>query len=166
MSPFIAYFLPACKRIVRNLEVAEKLIRPLIVNDRSMGDRVEGEAKTLMDWMIENGNEKENRADKMAARQLVLTLASIHTTATAVSHALFDLCAHPELLEPLQTELEACLQGQKVEVGQEHLSRLHLLDSFLVESQRHNPPILRESITIAQTLKLPLKIFKWLHNAW
>lgn len=148
MSPLIAYFLPACKRIVQNLEVAEKLIRPLIVNHGSMGDRVEGEVKTLMDWMIENGNEKENRSDKMAARQLVLTLASIHTTATAVSHALFDLCAHPELLEPLQKELEACLQGQKVEVnGQEHLSRLHLLDSFLVESQRHNPPILRESFT-------------------
>jgi cytochrome P450 len=139
--PSIAYFLPARKRIASNLESAERLIKPLIENHRSDGKE---EMESLIDWMIGNGTEKENQPENVAARQLVLTLASIHTTSTAVSHALFDLCAHPELLGPLQEEIETSLHGGVEVLGLEHLARMHLLDSFLVESQRHNPPILRE----------------------
>jgi cytochrome P450 len=164
MYPLIAWLLPARKRIAQNLDLAERLITPFIANHPSSSKN--GQLPTLIDWMIENGNEKENRPDNMAARQLILTLASIHTTATAVSHALFDLCMHPELSEALQTEIEASFLGETVGVlGQEYLSRLHLLDSFLVESQRHNPPILRESFTIGANAVAFTKSLQWLHNA-
>jgi cytochrome P450 len=60
-------------------------------------------------WMLNNAKEDEAILAKMASRQLILTLASIHATSMAVSHALYDLCAHPEWFEPLRREIEELL---------------------------------------------------------
>lgn len=95
----------------------------------------------FLQWMMEDPNlsSSDGRPDKLAHRQLILSLAAIHTTSMAATHALYDLCAHPEYLEPLRDELVAVL---KEDGGwcKQTLNKLVKLDSFLKESQRINPP--------------------------
>lgn len=87
----------------------------------------------------------------MSTRQAILTLASIHTTSMAAANILFDLCAHPEWFPVLREEIENITKelgpiGSGPGSGaKEWLPRLEKLDSFFVESQRINPPILRTS---------------------
>ena len=104
---------------------------------------------TLLGWMVDNGDEKETSISEMAARQCVLTLASIHTTSMSVSNMLFDLCAHPEWFSVLTGEIDEAVAkygmlGSDAGMNpKQWLQTLEKMDSFFVESQRINPPILR-----------------------
>lgn len=148
LHPFIALILPSRHRARQNLALARKIIAPIIEKHKKLPadgrlGNTKTEEDTLLTWMVDNATDVENQPDQMASRQLILTLASIHTTSMAVSHALFDLCAHPEFFEPLREEIDGVLAGsQALEV--KHMQGLQMLDSFLVESQRFNPPILRK----------------------
>ena len=143
--PIVARLLPARRRIQQNIRDAQRLLAPLLENFQqrsttSVGDK--GQLPTMLEWMLENGTASETRTDRVACRQLVLTLASIYSTSSTVSQALFDLCAHPEYFKPLQEEVKAVQEISGGFFKKEHLSRLELLDSFLAESQRLNPLIL------------------------
>lgn len=83
----------------------------------------------------------EGQPDKIAHRQLMLSLAGIHTTTMSITHAIYDLCAHPDYFEPLRSELRHILDnhgGWKRPI----IPIFKKLDSFLKESQRMNPPAL------------------------
>lgn len=104
---------------------------------------------SLLDWMYDHGTNKEREIPEMAARQCVLTLASIHTTSLSVANLLFDLCAHPEWFPVLTEEVETVVTeygmvGENPNITtKQWLQKLEKMDSFFVESQRFNPPILR-----------------------
>lgn len=153
LHPIVARLNPARWKISGNLKKAQKIIGPLMEKHRdalrrkAAGDEV-AEDDTLLNWMMDNGNEKENTLFEMATRQSILTLASIHTTSMGVANLLFDLCAHPEWFPVLreeiaQTEKELGALGTVEGVGaKQWLPKLEKMDSFFVESQRFNPPIL------------------------
>jgi ent-kaurene oxidase len=142
--PLVARLLPSRRLIRQNIQAAERILAPIIEGyDQRLKDRKEDELPTMLDWMLENDPGKERQIEELAVRQLILTLASIHSTASTVTQALFDLCAHPELIEPLQEEAKAVWELSGGTFKKEYLPRLELLDSFLVESARLNPLILR-----------------------
>lgn len=105
---------------------------------------------TLLEWMVFNsGSESEADPKKLASRQLILTLASIHTSVMTVFFALFDLLKYPEYIEPLREEILALVK-EDGDDGVHNLSRhdldmLEKMDSFLAESQRFHPPIISMS---------------------
>lgn len=148
LHPIVARLIPARYRMKRKIDLAKKMMKPLI--DKWSGEKGKGKHEkdcTLLDWMMNNGDEKETRLGEMATRQCLLTLASIHTTSMATAHALFDLCSHPEWFSILEGEIDNTLKDlgplDTEEGAREWLSRLEKMDSFLVESQRLHPPILR-----------------------
>ncbi|KAF2198781.1 putative cytochrome P450 [Delitschia confertaspora ATCC 74209] len=148
MHPVVAHLVPTRYRLKKNLRTARKIIGPLMekhqkaLASKGTDDEIE-EDDTLLNWMMDNGNEKENKLPEMAARQSVLTLASIHTTSMGIANMLFDLCAHPKWFEPLRQEVIEVLAETKGQMkAKEWLPRLEKMDSFFVESQRFNPPIL------------------------
>ena len=147
MHPVICYFVPARYEVKRSIDTAARIIKPLMEKHREALARkkedVVEEEDTLLNWMMDNGNEKENELYEMATRQCILTLASIHTTSLAVTNMLFDLCAHPEWFSPLIQEIiDALAKTKERGPTREWLSQLEKMDSFYVESQRFNPPIL------------------------
>ncbi|GME23359.1 putative cytochrome p450 protein [Neofusicoccum parvum] len=90
-------------------------------------------------------------AADIANAQLSLTMAAIHTTSSALTHALLDLAARPALVDELRREIVDVL-GSHASPSDEgttkppaavwqktSLYRLRLLDSVLKESQRLNP---------------------------
>lgn len=158
LHPIVCPLLPPRWKIAHNLRKARRIIGPLMEKHRvclkakaagETGPHVE-EDDTLLNWMMDNGTEKENRLDEMATRQSILTLASIHTTSMGVANILFDLCAHPEYFAVLREEIAEVEKdlgklGERPGIGAKHwLPRLEKMDSFFLESQRFNPPILRE----------------------
>jgi len=148
MHPVICYFVPARYEVKRSIDTAARIIKPLMEKHREalaikQKDVVVEEDDALLNWMMDNGSEKENELYEMATRQCILTLASIHTTSLAISNMLFDLCAHPEWFGLLIQEIIDVLARTKgKEPTREWLSQLEKMDSFYVESQRFNPPIL------------------------
>jgi len=154
MHPVVAPIMPLRWRVASNVRKAERLIGPLMerhrdaVKRRSQGETVE-EDDTLLHWMMDNGDEKENELHAMAVRQCMLTLASIHTTSMAITNVLFDLCAYPEWFDVLREEIDGIERefgkfGEEGSGAKEWLPRLEKMDSFFVESQRSNPPVLRK----------------------
>ena len=113
------------------------------------GRRTIENAHRRLRGMMDHGTEDEKRVDKMSTRQAILTLASIHTTSMAVTNIIFDLCSYPEWFPVLREEIDNITAelgpiGSTPESGSKQwLSRLEKLDSFFLESQRMNPPILR-----------------------
>jgi ent-kaurene oxidase len=157
LHPVIAPFLPLRWRVARRLKRAQQILAPLMEKHRECvrqrelgeGELADHEEDTLLNWMMDHADEKENRVDRMAIRQTALSLASIHTTSMAISHLLFDLCAHPDWFPVLRDEIEEVRRGvgdfgQRSEHGSKQcLSRMEKMDSALKESMRLNPPILR-----------------------
>lgn len=97
----------------------------------------------LLQWMMEAANENDGQPHKLAHRQLLLSLASIHTTTMSAAHCLYDLCAHTEYFEPLREE---AFEVMREDAGWKKttLNKMRKLDSLLKESQRVNPPSLRK----------------------
>lgn len=115
----------------------------------------------FLQWMMDGANENDRNPHKLAHRLLILTLAAVHTTSMAATQTLFDLCAKPEYIAPLQEEVVHAItedDGFKKPT----LTKLRKLDSFMRESQRMNPPSLlgfkravKTPITLSDGLLLP-----------
>ena len=154
----VAPFIPERYRMRAKINKAQSIIAPVMEQYRSAkdhGTHVHKDSRTskddtLLQWMIDHGNDKENDSWEMATRQCILSLASIHTTSMTVSNVIFDICAHPEWLHVLEDEINDTIRdfgAIGARLGpKEWLAKLEKMDSFIVECQRLNPPILRKSI--------------------
>lgn len=167
MYPVVAPLIPARRRVLRQLKAAQLIVgeqmrkHDSLKEKRAQAERgevalTEEEAQdTLLDWMLDHGKGDEVKVEEMSARQCVLTLASIHTTASQAANMMFDLCEHPQWWGVLREEVDEIakelgppgLAGGKdggVSV-KEWCVRLEKLDSFFQETQRREPPIIRMS---------------------
>ncbi|MCJ1241081.1 hypothetical protein MMC14_009085 [Varicellaria rhodocarpa] len=146
LRPFVAAVLPATWKVRAHLRTAKKIIVPII----NAGRKAEKEdpryekPSTLLQWMMDAANEDEGKPHKLAHRQLLLSLAAIHTTTMAASHAIYDLCSMPELFEPLREEIVEVLEHDRAWLKQ-GLNKMRKMDSFLRESQRFSPSSWRTS---------------------
>ncbi|OJJ05788.1 hypothetical protein ASPVEDRAFT_32144 [Aspergillus versicolor CBS 583.65] len=156
LHPIVAHFVAARWRMRRNINIGKAVIGDLMRERRDALERGEEPDDTLLGWMTDNGTEKEVEISEMAARQCALTLASIHTTSLGVSNVLFDLASHPEWVPVLREEIEEVTKaygkmGEKGMPSKQWIAKLEKMDSFLVESQRINPPILLRPQRLALT---------------
>jgi len=90
--------------------------------------------------------------------QMTLGFAALHTTSQATFHAILDMAARPQYIQPLREEIERVLQEDGYDRDNEgfpklkksSMPKLRKLDSFMKESQRFSPAGLSK-ITISQT---------------
>ncbi|KAJ5645025.1 cytochrome P450 [Penicillium longicatenatum] len=153
MYGLVARFIPARYRTFRQLKIGRRIVGDLTQKHkiakekRQRGEEAE-EEDTLLNWMLDHGTPDEVDVHEMGARQCILTLASIHTTASNMSNMLYDLSTYPEWFVILREEVleiakELGPPGQIPNISaKEWCTRLDKLDSFFVESQRHNPVLL------------------------
>jgi cytochrome P450 len=141
LHPFMCWVLPSWYRVHNDLKVAKRLIVPLVkehvANTEAGNDKGDD---TVLKWMVGMA-ETANEADpaKIAHRQLLLSLASIHTTGMATTHTIYDLAANPEYIPVMLEEVENVL----IKDGgwaKQTLNKFKKLDSLMKESQRLNPP--------------------------
>ncbi|KAF4628186.1 hypothetical protein G7Y89_g9967 [Cudoniella acicularis] len=140
MHPIVAPFLPSFWRTKSWVAKGKRILTP-IIRERQAAEKNDPSYKKPTDFlqgMIDDADENDNVPEKLAHRELIMGLASVHTTAMAAAHFLYDLCAYPEYVALLREELLAVLKEddgwQKTTVN-----KLRKMDSFLKESQRLNP---------------------------
>ncbi|KAI9728529.1 MAG: hypothetical protein M1834_007667 [Cirrosporium novae-zelandiae] len=175
LRPVIQYFVPALRTLKYREAKAYELVASIAAarNDglslhgwekevgREKEGRNRGKVGDMLDWFRHNilASDLENR-ERQVKFQLALSMVSIHTTSMSATHAIFDLAARPEYLDPLRKEVLGFIKdkgGGGGGAAREGMDRrrlrmprnsgpLHLsgmmprLDSFMKESLRCNPP--------------------------
>ena len=124
---------------------AKKLLVPEIIDrQNAVRNYKPQDDDNLLSWMIEIANEKESDPKSLAHLEVVLSLASIHTSQMNAVHCLYDMVARPEYIQPLREEIKRVEEedGGWMEWRKPSFTKLRILDSFMRESQRWNPPTL------------------------
>ena len=98
----------------------------------------------LLSWMMEIATEDEGDAASLAHLEVVMSLASIHTSQMNAVHVLYDLVSRPEYMDLIREEIRQVAEedGPWMSWQKSSFSKLRRLDSFMRESQRFNPPTL------------------------
>jgi hypothetical protein len=144
-KPVVARFLPTSWRVDRALRRAKRIIIPLIRERRrrEQEDPSYEKPDDFLQHLMDGGQEIHDDVETTVQRLMVTYLGSGPSTIIAVAQVLFDLCAHPEYVEPLRQEaLEVLRKGGYTKQA---LADMKKMDSFMRESQRLSPPTLRQS---------------------
>jgi cytochrome P450 len=167
MHFLVTNLIPQRWRLRRRLRAAAKIVGPAIArHEEAASKRVQGidveEEDTMLNWMMDNGNDKEYVLSKMPTLVLVILVPAAHTTAMAISNILFDLCAHPEWDAKLRAEIcDVTAELGRIGEGtavKDWVSKLELLDSFFNESQRLSQPISSKSATSSSQSSQSIKM--------
>ncbi|KAF2237303.1 ent-kaurene oxidase [Viridothelium virens] len=152
LVPLVHHFIPECRELRTQSQAGRRIIdgeikrrRVKWAEDIKNGRKVSKTADSL-GWMQEMS---QGRPFDMAAGQLGLTFAAIHTTSDLLTKVLFQLCKKPKYIQALREEMISVLSkdGWK----KTSLYQMKLLDSTLKETQRLEPPSIVTSARVAMT---------------
>lgn len=102
-----------------------------ILNDR---ETTQQKPPDSLQWMSENAQGRSKIT--LSAITLHVAFAATHTSAIAVTHILYDLCAMPEYVQPLREEIESALAAEGGQSTKKAFLKMSKQDSFMRESQR------------------------------
>ena len=167
VRPFLYCILPSYWHGQGYVRSAKKLLGPkfhelLRKNDEgSWSPRDNEEDTNVLSWLADTAKGGDRDPDTLAHVEVLLALASVHTTLLRMVNVLYDLTASPRYFKELQFEIEA---QSKSEQGwnEASYSQLQKLDSVLRESQRMSPPtvlgmkrLFKQPHTFADGLHVP-----------
>ncbi|EEA24836.1 cytochrome P450 monooxygenase, putative [Talaromyces marneffei ATCC 18224] len=164
----VQWILPETRVVRVQMAEARRIIQPVIDQRKKemFGEKkITGDKSTeatrkhtdSIQWLLElsGGTDYDT-----ALAQLSLSMAAIHTTGDLITQVIYDICEHPELIQPLREEAIAVLgtDGWK----RTSLYNLKLMDSVLKESQRIKPAgmvsmrrIATDNITLKDGRRIP-----------
>ena len=93
----------------------------------------------MLAWLAELAKGGDRNPDTLAHVEVLLALASVHTTLLRMVNVLYDLTSHPQYLDEIRREIKEEVESKEGWTSTSY-SRLHKLDSVLRESQRMSPP--------------------------
>ncbi|KAF3482589.1 cytochrome P450 monooxygenase [Arthroderma uncinatum] len=163
LRPIVQWFLPTCQLIRNQVADARRLIQPVIDqrhaenNERLRQGKPVKEYDDAISWLDAKAGGRDFDA---AIAQLSLSFVSIHTTTDLCTQAIYDICANPELVQPLREEAISVLGNRGWDTTS--LYQMKLLDSVIKESQRLKPAGLlamkryaTQDITLSDGLVVP-----------
>lgn len=139
LKPLVARFIPEIRKIGDHYAAAEAAAIPLLESRQRTGEK----AMDLLYWMAEQAKGEEQDLKFLAGILLKVSFAAIHTSAAAPAQLLYDLCGHPEFIDPLREELESVISRDGL-IDKSGFLKMVKMDSFMKESQRFNPLLLSE----------------------
>ncbi|EKG11360.1 ACC synthase [Macrophomina phaseolina MS6] len=153
LRPLAHWFLPQCRKLRATVRRAREVLTPGITQLRReweerqrAGDKAP--SNNIIHMMLDMATKKGYPIDDIdfVVSELGLTAAAMHTTTDMVMQTLFDICCHPEYLEPLRAEIDELLAANGGVLGKTtKLSSLRFMDSFMKEVQRMKPATLTGS---------------------
>ncbi|KAB2579617.1 Cytochrome P450 monooxygenase trt6 [Lasiodiplodia theobromae] len=162
LRPVVNAYLPGPRKVRASIAQARKLIVPEIEKRRkavaeaaARGEKVKG--KDTVSWMDEVA---KGRPFDPVLNQLFFSVAALHTTSGLITQAVLDLVSHPDVIEDLRAEVRQVLKEEGWK--KTSLYKMRLMDSFLKESQRVNPPgllvmnrVAEEAVTLSDGTHIP-----------
>ncbi|KAL1618717.1 hypothetical protein SLS54_007153 [Diplodia seriata] len=140
--PWVHWFLPSCRRVRAELAAARRIVNPIVAARRARNTSRAAEGKGVekvadaVGWLDESAR---GRRFDPACGQLAFAVAATFTTTELTCVCVLNLCAHPEYVGLLRSEIVEVLGEGGGEGGRWRkaaLQRLRLMDSFIKESQR------------------------------
>jgi cytochrome P450 len=139
--------------LLKNVVTARRVITRIVESRQSAEKESSGDYEKptdILQGMLDGAKGEEMSLANLSQRMLILSLASIHTTALTMTQTLYDLCEHPEYFEPIREELVRVLR-EDGGWGKTTLNKLWKLDSLIKESQRFSPVFMRKTSTALLT---------------
>ncbi|KAL0262789.1 hypothetical protein SLS55_001762 [Diplodia seriata] len=134
--PFIAPFLSSTKRVQDHIQTAERCLAHLFEERlKYPGEKM---SLDMIQWLSDSARGADRDPKVLTRKMLFLTLAAVHTSTMSATHALFDLCAMPQYIEPLRDEIREVVGKEGWSLSA--INNMKRLDSFMKESQRVNHP--------------------------
>ncbi|KAJ5947617.1 hypothetical protein N7466_000632 [Penicillium verhagenii] len=171
LRPIVAFFLPSVRAMKRQLRFVKDLFVPMINERRAAREKATAEndpgyeaPDDFLQWMMDMAEDEQDMDPELLAHHMLLlmSLAVVHTSSMAMSHALYDLILMPEYLGPLREEVRETLKFGWENATKASFDNQRRMDSFLKESQRFGPPgeltfhrILKKPLTLSGDLFLP-----------
>ncbi|KAF1990339.1 putative cytochrome P450 [Aulographum hederae CBS 113979] len=163
--PIAQYFIPELRNVHKYLAEGASFLRP-IMEERREKKKQDPDYKPPLDmvqWITDNSDEENGKdVNYVSKTQMLISVVAIHTTSMTMAQAVFDLCSHPEYIEPLREEVEQVRAKHGDQWTKASIASLRKMDSFLKESQRFRPPGLvtmnrqcETDITLSTGLVLP-----------
>ncbi|KAK9438637.1 P450 monooxygenase [Metarhizium brunneum] len=143
MRPLLDLCLPFSWKYKAHLRAGKKVLIPEVERRRDLETTGVDYVKPndLLQSMVEmtNPDDEEGHPDTLAQLMMTMTAIAGHSTAASGSHVIFDLVSRPEYIDLLREEAQETLQKTEMRFTKQSLSGLRKMDSFMRESQRHNP---------------------------
>lgn len=144
--PIMQWIIPEMKALRHHIAVARKFIKPILAEREQLSD-TEKKPIDLIQMLHDGARGADRDSNFLAYTGLVVSFAAIHTSASVPAHLIFDLCAQPEYIEALRQELEEVL-AENGSFTKASLAKLVKMDSFMKESQRFNPLVFSELMSM------------------
>ena len=141
LQPFAHIFHPRARAVRKHVRVARRIIqrelkhREMVQAGEIQDPTTAEKYPDALDWMQELS---AGYPMDMAAKQIGLSLAAIHTTSNLITNVVYDLAAYPEYVQPLRDEIAAVMAEDGI-LKKTSLTKMKLMDSVLKETQRVNP---------------------------
>lgn len=146
MHYFLSWVLPSIYRGNSYVRRAKKLLVPEIRRRRhaEASGQLLSDDNNLLSWMMEIATDEESDPHQLAHLEVVMSLASIHTSQMNAVHCLYDMVLRPKCIEQFREEVKRVIEedGPWMQWKKTSFTKLKHLDSFMRESQRFNPPSL------------------------
>ncbi|MCJ1351569.1 MAG: hypothetical protein MMC33_001553 [Icmadophila ericetorum] len=164
MHSFLCYLLPSYWFGRKYVHTAKTLLGPKIrgllrKSDNGWSPDINEEDFNVLAWLADLAKGNDRNPDTLAHVEVLLALASVHTTLLRMVNVLSDLIANPGYFEELQEEITSVSQKGWSESSYFELQKL---DSVLRESQRRSPPtvlgmkrLFKQSFTFSNGLHIP-----------
>ncbi|KAK2591239.1 hypothetical protein QQS21_011081 [Conoideocrella luteorostrata] len=151
IGEFLAKKLNSGKKVYDAMEpIVEKRFNDRELRKRGYNVPVQ---KDCIQWIMDTSPKSPPWTVKRVIHELLAVwFGSVHITSTTACFALFDLCLHPEYVEPLRHEIETTTWETFDASG----GRIFpLMDSFIKESARLTPV---ESVSTRRKAKKPFQL--------
>lgn len=128
--------------IYKDRQTALRLLQPIIKARREVEASGYQRLNDMLQWMIDQRireHVRDRDYEYLADVQLLLTFVGIHTTTVSSTHMLYDLGAMPEYSKMIREEVLEELAKNEGRWDGRLMRALKKTDSFMKESQRHNP---------------------------
>jgi ent-kaurene oxidase len=168
MHPFVSRCLPSYWSGKNHVKSAKEILGPQFrelirkSDEGSWCPEATEEDFHVLAWLADIAKGNDRNPETLAHVEVLLALASVHTTVLRMVNVLYDIIAHPKYWKILRDEIEAVEEKYAGEWTETSYQRLHKLDSVLRESQRLSPPtilglkrVFKESYKFANGLRVP-----------
>jgi len=155
LHPIVLLLAPARWRLSGYSRQAHKVLAPAVKrweNDRDKG-ALEEESYTLLEGLLMEAKGSERNMEEIVLRQMITSLASIHTSVMTATYCLLELCRHPEYTQLLMEEARSCMSKEQ-DWARYTTERLPMMDSFICEVHRFHPPIIRTFPSSSQSMSI------------
>lgn len=139
LRPIARYTLSCDRKLRSDIAQVTRLLASVIQTRQQERKDHKASEETHLDfvqWLSESATGKDAEPEAIVMKILFLIIAAMHSSAVTAMHALYDLCAHPDVIEELREEVirETSAHGWTHAA----LLRMSKMESFLKESGRTN----------------------------